>query len=198
MHRNLNRAATVAAILGLSFTAGTAAFGAATTRATQVQVVQSASWGLTPLVNDSATAPDLTWSVSEQTFTSPKFFRVVNTGNANLLGATWNVTTNNILTPNFRFAVCTVPWYVNNTENNGQHADGTCQGSNQGTTLGPTAGIGNGGSFTSTTVPAAPGAVLYVRMFPDKLRLGTPYTATLSIRVSSATQIQKAVKTVNS
>jgi hypothetical protein len=188
----IKRTAAGGAVLGLALTAGTAAWAAAAGSVTAEQSVGVTSWGATPRAWSSDAAPTLDWSVVDQFLNPDKYFRVVNTGSATLTGMTWTFTVTRTsgtgALREIRFSACPVPW---NT------SAGTCSGG-QGTVIGTTASNTVGTStltVTSTVVPAAPGAVLYMKAIPTQFGL-TNFAATVSTAVNSATQIASAPVTV--
>lgn len=192
MKGHIQRGSAVAALLVLSSAAGTAAWGAATGRATAAQSVGTSGWGATPRALNSDAAPILDWSVVDQFLNPDKYFRVVNTGAETLTGMTWTITVTRTsgsgALRDIRFSSCPVAWNMD---------AGTCQGGS-GSTIGTTSGT-NAGTTTltvsSTQVPAAPSAVLHIRAIPTQLGLSN-FAASVSIAVNSATQIKTRTATV--
>lgn len=183
------RVAVVAAAVGLSVFAGTAAWSAVTATSSRTQSVTSDSWGVTPESNTSSSAPNLSWSTAASALGSPEYFRLVNTGTDTLTASTVTVVISgvgNSSVPDLTFTDCSTGWT----------ALGTCTGTQ--TNLGSTSGATTVSyPLAAPLLPAAPGSALSIRVSPSLLKVSASYTVTLTATVTAA-QVVFPKSTTNS
>lgn len=181
------RAVVSAALLAASAALVGIASAASMADASSTSTITSAKWAVVP--TQSTTSPPPTGALTlTASSTAPQYFRVVNAGTVSVTAMTYVVTvTSTSGSPNVKLTACTVAWAANACPGTSTVVATWSSKSNP-----PAGQVSSGTAISSTAVPAAPNASVYLQASPG----GVPATgATITVNTSVSSGPTRQIRT---